>query len=230
MAGCQDPADRLLNDGNRTAHAGQLDHAREVLTRAVQSRPDDVRSRVLLGNALAAVRDGPAAKAQYAAAIGLDSSCAAARIGLARLALAEDAPDDALRTLQPLPASPEAKLWRARAVLARGQAGDADRALDELKGLSSPEAAYLEGLALVVAHRFSDAQVALDALEPRAAPLAHYGLARLAAAQNRPAEVLRHLAATRRAMGAGWDPLAVASDPAFASLRENPDLVALLSK
>lgn len=230
LAGCLDGASRHVREGNRAAAAGHLEAARAAFARAVEARPHDVRARVLLGHALATLQRGPAARAEYAAALEHAKDCAAARVGLARLELLGAAPESALELLAPVPATEQTGLLKARALLARGRPGDGALALSALGAATSPEAAYLRGNALVLERRFAEAQATLAALEPTSPPLARYGMARVAAAQGRSTDVLMHLGAARVALGPRWQPAAVAADPAFDFVRDAPDFQPLISK
>jgi len=229
-AGCLDGAATLVREGNAAAHAGRLTEARGAFAKEVTARPGDVGARVLFAHVLTALHETQAARAEYTSALERDPRCAEARLGLSRLALAETAPEAALELLAPLPVRDEARLLKARALLARGRPGDGALVREALGTSQSPEAAYLRGSALLVERHFAEAQATFEAVESASAPLARYGLARVAAAQGRAADVLVHLRAARIALGPQWEPLAVAADPAFDFVHDTPEFQPLLSK
>jgi Flp pilus assembly protein TadD len=230
LGACLDGGERHVREGNRAAQAGRLEEARSAYAAALEAHPRDVRARVLLANVLATLHDLPAARSEYTTVLAHDGDNAGARVGLARLTLGEGDASAALDLLAPLAPQPETRLLRARALIARGQAGDGAQALLELKDDRSTEATYLKGAALVLDRRFAEAQATLEGLERLSAPFARYGMARVAAAQGRAADVLLHLRATRAAQGPAWDAAAVAADPAFDFLHDSPDLQPLLAK
>lgn len=230
LAGCLDGPTRLAREGNEAARAGRLDEAKVAFARLVEARPDDARAHLLLAHTHAGLRQGPEARAAYEAALALGTPPAAVALGLAGLELSGGSPDAALALLAPLPPTPDHQVLRARALLARGQAGDGARALTELGALRSTEAEYLRGSALMLERRFSDAQAAFAALEVTSPWWARYGLARLAAAQHRPADVAVHLTGARNAAGPQWVPAAVAADPAFDFVRDTASLQPLFSQ
>lgn len=163
----------------------------------------------------------------FVRATALDANEPVARVGLAALAVSAADAGAALGLLEGL-SSPQAQVVRARALLLRGAAGDAEAVIALAAAEPSSVAlGYLEGSALLVLGRFADAQRRFEAVEQldRKSPLAAYGLARLAAAQRRSTDVLLYLRTARTLSREQWRAEAVASDPAFAFLAAEPAFI-----
>jgi hypothetical protein len=197
----------------------------------------------LLGNVLFALGRGAEARTAWLESLERSPASAPAHLGLARLALEEADAGAALAQLDQVGESAdsegtaERELMKGLALLARGSAGDAQAALTAADGAlrlvaDEPRALFVRSGALLVLGRYSDAQASLERLQRAhpASPLGPYGLARLAAAQNRPTDVLLHLQAARRAAGSDWHAERVAADPAFAFLSTSEGFVALVKK
>ncbi len=78
-------AGALNNMGALFAAEGQRRAARLIYAEAVKHNPDDPMGRVNLANMLLALDEGPAARAQYQAALALDPTLREAHRGLAQL-------------------------------------------------------------------------------------------------------------------------------------------------
>lgn len=238
--GCQAPHDARLAAGDEAARAGRWDAARLAWAEAASLDPRSAAALGRLGTAWWALERPDEARRAWSAALALAPAHPEASLGLARLALARGAPTEALEALTPLragePRLAEQKL-RAQALLARGQAGDAEAALETARAAAGlapqdPETRYLEGSAHLALRQLALASAAFEAAQ-RAAPtsaLGPYGLARTAAARGDGPEALRHLAAARQAAAAAWAAERVASDPAFAFVADAPGFLALQGK
>ncbi len=176
----------------------------------------------MLGNTLMSLKKTDEAAREWQVAASLDG----AREALALVALSVADAGGALEWVAGLPSS-NARVIKARALLALGQPTDA---LNTLEGVTGVDATYLRGSALIVLARFADAQAMFDSLQ-RDAPkssLGPYGLARLAAVQNRAADALLYLKSAKATAHPTWDAEAVAADPAFAFLSASADYKELL--
>lgn len=237
LAACQAPAEARLQAGDAAARAGQWQVAFDAWREAASLDQRSAVARTRLGFAAFELGRRVDAEAAWRAALAVEPGTEDALEGLARLALEASDAGAALEQLSVVtaPVGPSFQATLARALLARGGAGDAAAALLAAQRASAaapgdPEADYLVGSAQVALRRFGDAQGTFEGLlrrQPKS-PLGSYGLARLAAAQQRPTDALLHLAAARAAAGIGWNPARVAADPAFAFLVATPELRALL--
>lgn len=233
LVACSRPGEREIARGNEAARAGRFDEALQAFELAAQADPASARPHALLGNTLFRLGRKPEAVRAWQAALTVDPALPDALLGLSRASTEALDCAAALRRLSLLPRSvaetAEARAVRALALLARGSTGDADQALaDALWALErspgSPETTYLVASAQLALHRLAEAQTTLEALQRQlpASPLGSFGLARLAAAQSRGTDALIHLRAARAAAGSAWNPDAVAADPAFAFLLQDP--------
>lgn len=217
-ASCAAPADRAIERGNAAARENRLEDAHKAYAEAVSLDPTP-RSHLLLGNALMSLGKRDEALEQW-------------KHGDAREALAFDALEhgDAAAALAWVDASPtlRARALKARALLALGRA---EEALVSLEGTEvTGETAYLKGCALLAVQRFEDARASFDVVvraDP-GSPLGPYGLARLAASQDRAADALLYLKAAKAAAGKTWQPRAVERDAAFAFLSASGEYKELL--
>lgn len=227
--GCQSKAERLLRDGHARAQKGDWAAARTAYLAAAKEAPGTAaHAEALAGLAeleLGALDD---ASADFERALTSDATEAIAHEGLAQVALERNDAGAALEWLDAATGA-TATILKARALLARGAPGDGDAALAAAQAAlalepSSLEARYLEGSSLLQLGRYAEAQASFEALETRSkdSPLGPYGLARLAAAQQRPTDVILYLKAARTASKAAWKPQVVAADPAFAFLAGSP--------
>ena len=204
-ASCAAPSERAIERGNAAARANQLEEAREAYAEAV-SRDPTARSHLLLGNALMSLGKRDEAIGQW-------------QLGDAREALAADAlergdPSSALAWVDAT-RSLAGRALKARALLALGRGDDALAVLEGIDAIG--ETAYVKGCALLAVRRFDEARGAFDSLVRASSksPLGPYGLARLAASQERAAGALLYLKAARAAAGPSWNPKAVERDAAF---------------
>ncbi len=217
-ASCAAPAERAIERGNAAERAKQLEDARAAYAEAVSFDPT-ARSHLLLGNVLMSLGKRDEAIEQW-------------KHGDAREALAADALEhgDAASALAWVDAtrSLAGRALKARALLALGRA---DQTLAVLEGIDAAgETAYVKGCAFLALRRFDDARGAFDSLvraSPKS-PLGPYGLARLAASQERAADALLYLKAAQTAAGLLWNPKAVERDAAFAFLSASGEYKELL--
>lgn len=239
LIGCQKPLDAKLQAGDAAARAGKWDVARTRWTEAAQLDPHSAVAQAKLGVALYELGLQDEAAAAWSAAVAIEPNAEDAVSALARLDLEHLDAGAAVDRLLLVPAPATAAFNRvlAQALLARGLPDDAAAALAAANRAAAaspgePENEYLVGSAQIALRRFSDAQGTLEALQRRFPnlPLGSYGLARLAAAQNRQTDALLHLSAARAAAGSSWNPERVAADPAFVFLTPAPEFKALVSK
>lgn len=239
LSGCQKPLDARLQAGDTAARAGKWDVARTQWTEATQLDPRSAVAHAKLGVALFELGLKDEAGAAWSAAVAIEPNAEDAVSSLARLDLealdAGAAVERMLLVQAPVTATFNRVL--AQALLARGAPDDGAAALAAATRAASaspgaPENEYLLGSAQIALRRFSDAQGTLEGLQRKHPhlPLGSYGLARLAAAQNRQTDALLHLSAARAAAGSSWNPERVAADPAFVFLTPAPDFKALVSK
>lgn len=233
---CQAPVDARLAAGDTAAREARWADAHAAFTAASELDPQSAKALARAGYAAWQLGERPKAISAWDKARALAPDDPEVRTGLALVALEALDAGAALELLAQHDA-PLARLARARARLLRGAPGDAQAALDDAQSVltgapASAEAAYLAGSAQVALRRFADAQATLERLQLAhpASPLGPYGLARLAAAQERPTDALLHLAAARTAAPALWRPEAVAADPAFGFLSSTPDFKRLVGK
>jgi tetratricopeptide (TPR) repeat protein len=233
---CQAPVEARLAAGDAAAREGRWADAQKEWTRASELDPSSAKALARAGYAAWQLGDRAKALAAWEQARGLSPQDPDARAGLALVALEARDAGSALELLTD-DVTPLARLARARARLLRGGPGDAQAALDELQPLlavtpPAAETTYLAGSAQVALRRYADAQATFERLQQAhpGSPLGPYGLARLAAAQERPTDALLHLAAARAAAPAAWRPEAVAADPAFGFLSSNSDFKRLVGK
>ncbi len=232
--GCADPGANAIARGNRAAQGGKYDEATTAFREACAEAPNLARAHALLGNALWANARPTEALTAWAEALKLDPNQLDATLGLSRSELKAGSAGAAITRLDAAltraPGRADLLTARALARVRRNEAGDLAKAADDAEAAyraapKDPDVLYTRGSVLIAARRFNEAQSTLDALEravPRS-PLAPYGLARLAAAQSRKTDVMLHLRAARTAAGGAWQPAAVAADPAFAFLKDDPD-------
>lgn len=225
---CQSKAERSMQQGHLHAQKRQWAEARTAYLGAAKESAQPAHAEALAG--LASLELGeldPAAEA-FTRALSSDPTEVMAKYGQAQVALERHDAGAALEWLETATGA-TASILKARALLARGGAADPTAALSEAQAAltadaNSTEARYLEGSALLALTRYAEAQASFEALEKtsRTSPLGPYGLARLAAAQQRPTDVFLYLKAARTASGEAWKPQVVAADPAFAFLVGSP--------
>jgi Flp pilus assembly protein TadD len=235
---CQKPLEARLQAGDSAANSARWEAARDAFSEATRIDPNAAQAHARLGVSLWQLGEHAAAAMEWEKAEKLDPASMQAIEGLSRFALEQGDAGAAAARLEAV-AAPQGslRLALAQALLARGGPNDATAALTHAQGVlvATPddvEAMYLLGSAQIALRRFGDAQATLEALQ-RAHPtvsLGSYGLARLAAAQNRPTDTLLHLSAARTAAGSGWNGARVAADPAFAFLAATPEFKALVGK
>jgi tetratricopeptide (TPR) repeat protein len=234
-SGCPSTAERQVQAGHAAAKAGRWGEAVSAYQAASAADPSNARTKALLGVAALAANDSARASAAFSEAVATDRSLVEARLGLAQLAVAAADAGAALDWLDGVD-SVRARLVRARALLLRGAAADAAKALDETQQALAVEpgstlARYLEGSALLALGRFGEAQTSFEAAEKDpASPLGAYGLARLAAAQRRATDTLLYLKAARTRSGAAWRAADVVADPAFAFLLGTPGFTEVVER
>lgn len=237
LCACQKPLDAKLQAGDAAARAGKWDVARAAWAEAARLDPRSAEAHGKLGVALWEMGLKDEAAAAWSGAVAIDPNEEKAVGSLAQLDLERADAGAAVERLLLIrePVSAAFQLVLARALLARGGPDDAAAALAAAQRAAAavpgePEAEYLVGSAQIALRRFSDAQGTLEGLQRRRPelPLGSYGLARLAAAQNRQTDALLHLSAARAASGSAWDPQRVAADPAFAFLSAAPEFKALV--
>ena len=239
LCACQKPLDARLSAGDAAARAGKWDVARAQWTEATQLDPHASVAFAKLGVALWESGLKDEAAAAWSSAVAIDPNAEDAVASLARLDLERADAGAAVERmlLVQSPATTAFQMVLAQALLARGAPDDAAAALVSAQKAASatpgdPQVDYLVGSAQIALRRFSDAQGTLEALQRRRpeSPLGAYGLARLAAAQNRQTDALLMLSAARAAAGSAWQPERVAADPAFAFLSAVPEFKALVSR
>ena len=239
LCGCQKPLEARLQAGDAAARAGKWDVARTQWAEAKQLDPHSAVAQAKLGVALYELGLKDEAASAWSAAVAIDPNAEDPVSSLALLDLEHldaGAAVDRLRLVQG-PVSVSFNRVLAQALLARGAPDDAAAALVAAGKAAAvspgdPQNEYLVGSAQIALRRFSDAQGTLEELQRKHPnlPLGSYGLARLAAAQNRQTDALLHLSAARAAAGSGWNPDRVAVDPAFIFLTPAPEFKALVSK
>ncbi len=233
LAGCESAADRLTREGNALARAGRMNDALATYEKAFAENPASAALAVLVGNAHRAVGHDAEAATWWRKALALDGRSLSALTGLASDAVWQGDAGAALTLIDTArsqgQASEALRLVEASAWLARGAPNDAEAALKNCDAVlavqpDSAEARYLRGSALLMLGRYADAQRAFDALvtSNRESPLGPYGLARLAAAQNRATDALLYLRAAREAAPGAWVAAKVSADPAFAFVKTQP--------
>ncbi|MBL8917262.1 MAG: hypothetical protein JNJ54_00245 [Myxococcaceae bacterium] len=228
VSGCPGASERYLQAGHQHARRGAWQKALEQYEGAAAADPSCARCLSLAGLANQHLgRSQPAADA-FTRALAVEGSEAGARVGLGALAVEAADAGAALSWLEGV-VTPGAELVRGRALLLRGNPQDAELALTAARAAltalpGSIEARYLEGSALLALARYAEAQTAFETLERSARDSAFgpYGLARVAAAQQRSTDVLLYLKAARAAAREAWQARAVAADPAFAFLAGSP--------
>ncbi len=230
---CRKPHEARLSEGDSAAASGRWDDARTKWEAAVSADASSAVAHARLGAALWHLDRRDDAQREWAEAVKLDATNEDALEGLARFALEARDAGAAVSLLSTIsePSSPSFKKVQARALLARGEPGDAAAALELASSNDADaESRYLVGCAELALRRFGDAQTTLDALlrAHPASPLGSYGLARLAAAQQRQTDVLLNLATAKAAAGSSWNAAHVAADPAFAFLATAPEFKALV--
>lgn len=226
--GCQSKAERSLQQGHHHAQKRQWAEARTAYLAAAKDSAQPAHAEALAGLSSLELGEFDAAADAFNRALSADGAEVMAKHGQAQVALERRDAGAALEWLGTATGA-TASIVRARALLARGGAGDPASALTEAQAAlaldpSSTEARYLEGSSLLALTRYAEAQASFEALETlsRTSPLGPYGLARLAAAQQRPTDVFLYLKAARTASGEAWKPQVVAADPAFAFLVGSP--------
>lgn len=238
LSACQSAFDTFMQRGDDAAHRAKWAEARDAFSEATKANPSSAPAHARLGMAAWLVGDRPLALKEWGEAVALEPANALALEGLARASLEAGDAAAVVSSLDKLDApTGTLRLTLARALLARGQDGDAVRALELAKAAllaspDDPEARYLLGSAQIALKKYADAQGTLDELQRQhpKSPLGSYGLARLAAAQGRQTDTLLHLREARDVSGSSWNPERVAADPAFGFLAATPDFKALVGK
>lgn len=231
FAGCPSTAERLLQEGHQQAKKGRWAEAATAYEAASKADPGSAQAQALVGVATLRLDQRPLAASAFDKALTIDPNSRQARLGLGELALDALDAGAALSLIDSLntESEPGAAIIRCRALLLRGAAGDGEAAMKEARRAmsldpASPEARYLEGSVYLAMAQYAEAQMMFEELErtSRQSPLGPYGLARVAAAQRRPTDVLLYLKAARAVSKGAWSPPAVAADPAFAFLVGSP--------
>jgi tetratricopeptide (TPR) repeat protein len=225
---CPGSAERHLQAGHQHARKQAWQKAVEAYEAAAAADATCARCLSLAGLANQRLGRPEAAADAFSRALAIDRAEAGAHVGLGALAVEAADAGAALTWLEAV-TTPEAEVVRGRALLLRGGPGDADAALTSARAAlaalpASVEARYLEGSALLALTRYAEAQASFETLErtARDSPFGPYGLARVAAAQQRSTDVLLYLKAARAAAPQAWQARAVAADPAFAFLAGSP--------
>lgn len=227
-SGCPGSSERHLQAGHQHARKGAWQKALEQYEAAAAADASCARCLSLAGLANQHLgRSQPAAES-FSRALAIEGSEVGARVGLGTLAVEAADAGAALSWIEGV-ATPGAELVRGRALLLRGGPKDAELALTAAGAAlaavpTSLEARYLEGSAFLALGRYAEAQAAFETLERSARDSAFgpYGLARVAAAQQRATDVLLYLKAARAVARDTWQSRAVAADPAFAFLAGSP--------
>lgn len=238
LCGCQKPFEQQFQKGESAASLGKWAEARAAFEEAVKLDPQSPAARAKLAAAAWQSGDVALAETEWAKTIALEPTNELALDGLARVALSHGDAGAALEVTNPITEFKGAlRLTRARALLARATGNDLDvaQALVQASLAESPndaEALYLLGSVHIAFKRFGDAQGTFDDLQRKQpkSPLGSYGLARLAAAQNRQTDTLLYLAEAKNTAGSSWQANRVAADPAFAFVSATPEFKALVEK
>lgn len=233
---CQRPLDARLAAGDVAAAAGRWTEARDAYLEATQLAADDPRAQARLGVAWWQLKKASEASAAWGRALNLDPLEVHAREGLARLALQKNEAGNAVALLE-RGKEPSLRSVTALARLARGSPGDAEASLALADAVlleipDDPTARYLVGSSQLALRRFGDAQATFERLRTShpTLPLGSYGLARLAAAQERPTDVLLHLTEAKRRADPSLEWASVARDPAFAFVAQSAEFSGLFGK
>ncbi len=218
----------LYNEGLKTHDQAKIDQAAAEYQAAANADPSISAPWLRLGNLLYDEGKQAQAQAAYQQATARNPGQEDAWIGLARTQ-SEQGHDAEARAalghaLDVQPKNLYARLSRAQLALEDGdvQAALADAKLASQIDDRDTSVLYVYGGAMIAAKDYSGAAAAFDRIaqvDPRSS-LADYGRARLAAAQGKGAEaVSARKALLARAPG---EKTAIAKDPAFASLRDDP--------
>ena len=227
FSGCPSTAERHLQEGHQQAKKGRWADAAASYEAASKADPGNAAAQALVGVANLRLNQRPLAVTAFGKALTIDPTSRQARLALGELAIDALDAGAALSLVDPLNTErePGAAIVRCRALLLRGAAGDREAAMNEARRAmsldpASAEARYLEGSVYLAMAQYAEAQMRFEELErnSRQSPFGPYGLARVAAAQRRPTDVLLYLKAARAVSKGAWSPPAVAADPAFAFL------------
>jgi tetratricopeptide (TPR) repeat protein len=158
----------LLNDlGTTCLLAGRVPRAIECLQRSAALKPTLAATHYNLGLALTEARQLDAAIDAYRRATRLAPDLVAAHARVADLSMRLGRQDDALAACEQAfaaaPSSPVGRLYRAKALMLRGRAAEAERILGEL-AQSDPtgEASLAHGVLLSEMGRFDEAAVSFE--------------------------------------------------------------------
>lgn len=228
-----DAVSRGVREGNERARLGDHALALDAFRRAADAAPDDARAQTRFAHALLAWGDPAEARPRLERVIAHGGDAAFdARLALARIHLRGGEPRPALAAIAPAlaerPDDVAALLLRAAAHLQTSDAAAllaAARDAERAAGLAptAPEALYLLGCAQLAQGQSDQAQRTFERLS-QAAPesaLSWYGLARVGAAKHDLSMVTANLQQAR-SKWRGDEGAAIARDPAFRHLREDP--------
>lgn len=238
LGGCQKPFDLQFQKGEAAANAGKWTDARAAFAEAVKLDPQSAAAHARLAAVAWRTDDVALAESEWTATLTIDPVNELAVDGLARIALSRGDAGAALEATNPISEfKGSLRLTRARALLARSTGNDLEvaQALVQASLTETPfdaETMYLLGSLHIAFKRYGDAQGTFDELQrqhPKSA-LGSYGLARLAAAQNRQTDTLLYLAEARNTAGSSWQADRVAADPAFAFVSATAEFKALVGK
>jgi len=240
-AACSQPGQTQIARGNLLASKKDFDGAIAAYRAAAEVSPGKAHPRELLGHLLFDLGRSEEARAAYEDALRVEPDAAIeARFGLARLDVDELRLDRTVKRLSEVlelqPKNLYALLSRASVELQRGDAGDAERAIEDTASAMAIDpkrsaVLYLRGSSFLAARQFDSAEEAFSLLEHEHPnlPLAWYGHARVASARGDKAEALRHLRTAREKARDGadeWDSGAVLRDPALQFLKGDPEFAA----
>jgi len=147
----------------------KFQEAEEFHRRALAAAPNSADVLAYQGNHLLAAGDEKGAREAYLKAVAADPAHANANMNLARLALKNHAPAEALKYLKNLPASqqelPRTGVLKAQALYLTGAGAEADALVERLAGAvkSDPGLSYSLGMALGNTGRFEKSETFLSA-------------------------------------------------------------------
>ncbi len=198
----KDPHDpvALYNLGSLALMSGEGKKAAELYKRALQVRPNDVRTITSAASALAIEGEWRAAQVQYRAAIAKDPTYASAVFDLAEIDLRHNNLDEAEALLRGLvrshPADAEAHAGLGTALAARDRQGEAKQQFEQTLALNPHNFEALFGLgklALQSGESTAAARFLIRALAEKSDPEGEHLLAICYARSGATQEALAHL-------------------------------------